>query len=148
MNITLMVNNSEPERVGKSLSTVVSMEGSLKDGTSVINPVILFEGSPAAYHQIVKSNYLYIPFFARYYFIRDITSVRTQLWEVSCHVDVLQSFAEQIKAQTAIIQRQENKWNLYLNDGSFRVYQNPMVLTKPFPSGFSGKEFVLAIAGS
>lgn len=148
MNIDLILNNSEPERVTKDLQTLATLTGSLKEGTSVINPTIMLEGSPATVQQIVTSNYLHISDFGRYYFIRDISSVRTNLWEVSCHVDVLQTYADQIKAQTAIIQRQENNWNLYLNDGSFKVYQNPNVLTKPFPSGFTTTEFVLAVAGS
>ena len=148
MNIVLMLNNSEPERVTKDLQTLATLTGSLKDGTSVINPTILLQGTPATIQQIVTSNYLQIPDFGRYYFIRDISSVRTNLWEISCHVDVLQSYATQIKEQTGIVQRQENKWNLYLNDGSFKVYQNPNVLTKPFPNGFKTNEFVIAIAGS
>lgn len=148
MNISLMYNKSEIERVTKEVSIISEMKGSLKDGTSVIDPIIIIQGTPATTQQIVSSNYLYIEDFGRYYFINDISSVRTNLWEISCHVDVLQTYATQIKAQTAIIQRQENKWNLYLNDGSFKVYQNPNVLTKPFPKGFTTNEFVLAIAGS
>ena len=143
-----MVNKSEPEKVTKELTTLATITGSLKEGTSVINPTILIQGTPVTVQQIVTSNYLRIPDFGRYYFIRDISSVRTNLWEISCHVDVLQSYATQIKAQTAIIQRQKEKWNLYLNDGSFKVYQNPNVLTKPFPSGFNTMEFVLAVAGA
>ena len=65
-----------------------------------------------------------------------------------CHVDALTSFANDIKANTAIIKRNENKWNLYLNDGTFKIYQNPDVLTKEFPSGFNAQEFILAVAGS
>ena len=148
MNIVLMVNKSEPEKVTKELTTLATITGSLKEGTSVTNPTILIQGTPVTVQQIVTSNYLRIPDFGRYYFIRDISSVRTNLWEISCHVDVLQSYATQIKAQTAIIQRQMQKWNLYLNDGSFKVYQNPIVLTKPFPSGFNTMEFVLAVAGA
>ena len=143
-----MYNKSEIEMVTKEISIISEMTGSLKDGTSIIDPVIIIQGTPATTQQIVSSNYLYIEDFGRYYFINDISSVRTNLWEISCHVDVLQSYATQIKAQTAIIQRQKEKWNLYLNDGSFKVYQNPNVLTKPFPSGFNTMEFVLAVAGA
>ena len=71
-----MLNNSEPERVMKDLKTLATLTGSLKDGTSVINPTILIQGSPATVQQIVTSNYLQIPEFGRYYFIRDISSVR------------------------------------------------------------------------
>ena len=148
MNVVLMKNTSEPERVTKNLETLVTLSGSIKEGTSVINPTIMIQASQASVQQIVTSNYLQVPDFSRYYFIRDISSIRTNLWEISCHVDVLQTYSSQIKEQSAIIQRQEKRWNLYLNDGSFKVYQNPNVVTKPFPSGFSTNEFVLAIAGS
>lgn len=143
-----MYNKSETERVSKELDTICEMSGSLKDGTSIIDPVILVQAKPATVQQIVSSNYLYIPDFGRYYFVNNISSIRTNLWELTCHVDVLQTYVEEIKLQSAIIQRQENTWNLYLNDGSFKVYQNPMVLTRPFPSGFTSNEFVLAVAGS
>ena len=74
-------------------------------------------------------------------------SIRNGLVEISGVVDVLTSFASGIRANRGIVAKQENDWNLYVNDGTFRVYQNPMVLTKEFPSGFSTSEFVMAIAG-
>ena len=77
----------------------------------------------------------------------NIRSIRNGLVEFSCHVDVLSSFATDIRNNIGVVKRQENKWNLYLNDGSFKVYQNPNVLTKAFPSGFTTQELVLAVAG-
>ena len=85
--------------------------------------------------------------FNRSYFITNIRAIRTNVYEITGHVDVLSTYADYIKDCTALIRRQENKWNLYLNDSVFKVYQNPVVNTFPFPSGFSTKEFVLAIAG-
>lgn len=148
MTIQLMSNLSEIERVDKTVNTLSTITGHLKDGTSVIDPVIILQGTPASVQQIVSCNYMYIEDFGRYYFVNEITSIRNNLWEVSGHVDVLMTYSEQIRQQTAIIQRQEINWNLYLNDGSFKVYQNPMVLTKPFPAGFNTQQFVLAVAGS
>ena len=143
--ITLQTNNSEDKRLTKNITDIISATGTLKIGTSIIDPVILMTCDLSA---VTHCNYLTIPEFKRSYFVRNIKSVRTGLVEFTCHVDVLSSFAESIKANTAIIRRQENDWNLYLNDGTFRVYQNSMVLTKSFPSGFSTQEFVLAVAGS
>ena len=117
----------------------------LKEETSIIDPVIKIECDLSNY---VNCNYLTIPEFGRKYFVNNIRSVRNGLVEFSCHVDVLSSFADSIRTNKAIIKRQENKWNLYLNDGTFKVYQNPMVLTKAFPSGFTTQEFVLAVAGN
>lgn len=143
-NIVLQKNNSEMNRVSKSIDDLLTVSGILKEETSIIDPIIKIECDLAA---VIGCNYLSIPAFNRSYFVNNIRSIRNGLVEFSCHVDVLSSFASNIRGNTAIVKRQENKWNLYLNDGSFKVYQNPNVLTKAFPSGFTTQEFVLAIAG-
>lgn len=143
--ISLQVNQSEKERLEKKVDTITTVSGVLKSETSIIDPVIMIACN---LNDVVNCNYMTIPAFKRSYFVNNIRSIRSGLVEFSCHCDVLSSFASQIKENTAIIKRQEKKWNLYLNDGSFKVYQNPTVLTKAFPSGFTGREFVLAVAGS
>ena len=144
-SVTLQVNNSPKNQMTKNITDVLTLSGTLKSETSVTDPVIIFSGSLAT---IATCNYLTITSFGRQYFITDIKSVRNNLVEVSAHCDVLSSFKNEILENTAIVYRQENDWNLYLDDGSFQVYNNPMVLTRPFPSGFSTLEFVLAVAGS
>ena len=144
ITIDLQVNSSELIAVTKNLTTIATVSGFLRDETSIIDPIIKVECDLSQY---ASCNYLTIPAFNRSYFVKNIRSIRTGIVEFSCHVDVLSSFADEIKANSAIIYRQENKWNLYLNDGIFKVYQNPHVLTKKFPTGFSTQEFVLAIAG-
>lgn len=144
-NISLQRNNSERNRVSKDVENIMTVSGELKTETSIVDPIILIECDLS---DVTGCNYVSIPTFGRSYFVNNIRSIRTGLVEFSCHVDVLSSFAEQIKKNTAIVRKQENNWNLYLNDGSFKVYQNPIVLTKAFPSGFTTQEFVLAVAGS
>ena len=144
-DIILQVNNSEKVRLDKEVETVMTMSGTLRRGTSIIDPVIVFECNLP---DVVSCNYITIPQFGRSYFVNDVRSMYMNLVELSCHVDVLSSFKDSIRKNTAIVKRQENNWNLYLNDGSFKVYQNPMVLTKAFPSGFTAQELVLAVAGS
>lgn len=143
-DIELYVNTSENNRLSKSISRLATFSGELRSECSIIDPIITFEGSLS---QFAGANYLRIPSFNRYYFIRNIRSIRTGLVEVTAHVDVLMSFANAIKGNSAIIKRNAKKWNLYLNDGSLKCYQNPMILTKAFPSGFTTQEFVLAVAG-
>ena len=144
-NIVLQQNNSEMNKVSKSIKDIMTVSGFLKEETSIIDPVIKIECDLSS---VVGCNYLSIPEFGRSYFVNNIRSIRTGLVEFACHVDVLSSFASAIRGNTAIVKRQENNWNLYLNDGSFKVYQNPNVLTKAFPSGFTTQELVLAVAGS
>ena len=143
--VLLQTNNSEKNKLDKDLVTISTISGTLKNETSIIDPVILIEADLTS---LVSCNYITIPSFGRSYFVTNIRSIRRNLVEVSAHVDVLSSFASQIRNNVAIVRRQENRWNLYLNDGVFKVYQNPMVLTREFPTGFSTFEFVLAVAGA
>ena len=144
-DIVLQRNNSERNKVTKDVSDLLTVSGKLKTETSIIDPVIMIECDLSA---VTGCNYMTIQTFGRSYFVNNIRSIRTGLVEFSCHVDVLSSFADEIRGNIAIVRKQENKWNLYLNDGSFKIYQNPNVLTKAFPSGFTTQEFVLAVAGS
>lgn len=142
--VVLQRNDSEPNRINKIVSDIMSLSGTLKNRTSIIDPIIIIECDLT---EVTECNYMTIDLFNRKYFVNNITSVNSKLVEFSCHVDVLSTFADSIKLNSAIIKKQENLWNLYLNDGSFKVYQNPNVLTRPFPSGFTTQEFVLAVAG-
>lgn len=144
-NIELQRNNSENIKIDKSISNILSVSGVLKNETSIIDPVIIIECDLT---DIASCNYMTISVFERSYFITDIKSVRNGLCEISAHVDALSSFKSEIKTNRGIVKRQENVWNLYVDDGAFKTYQNPNIITKAFPSGFSTQEFVLAVAGS
>ena len=143
ITIKLQYNASEQSKVTKTVSDVITLTGTLKEQTSIIDPVILIEYSGT----LPACNYMTIEAFGRSYFITGIESVRTGLWRISAHVDVLSTYAASIRNNMAVVRRQEKKWNMYLDDGIFRCYQNPDIVMKAFPSGFSTHEFVLAVAG-
>lgn len=98
MDITLYINNSEKNKLDKNLSNAKTFSGKLREESSIVNPYILMQiENPSGF------NYAYIPEFKRYYFITDITSIRTGLWKISMHVDVLMSFKDTIKATQVIL---------------------------------------------
>lgn len=144
MQIKLQRNNSDDRRLTKDVTDLLTVEGYLREGSSIIDPVIIFDGDVSTFS---KCNYMDIPTFGRKYFVRNIESIRTNTFRITAHVDVLSTYKPEILENTAIVRRQENQWNLYLDDGSFKVYNNPFVITKPFPSGFSNPSFILAVAG-
>jgi hypothetical protein len=144
-NIILQRSNSEPIRMDKNLSVIANYTGTLREGTSIIDPIIKIECDIS---DVRNCNYLTVPAFSRSYFVKDIRSVTSDIVEFTCHVDVLTTYATDIRKNRGIIKRQENLWNLYLNDGSLKIYQNPQVITKEFPSGFNDMRFVLGVAGS
>ena len=145
MMIHIQQTTSEKNKIGKSISTLYTASGALREGTSIINPVIMISGANVP--TLKNANYMHIPDFNRYYFITDIKSVRNGLIEISGHVDVLQTYSGQIRNNTAIVKRNANSWNLYIEDGLFKTYANPHIFTKEFPSGFKDPSYVLLVAG-
>ena len=145
MTIQIQQTMSEKNKIGKSISTLYTASGALREGTSIINPVIMISGANVP--TLKTANYMHIPDFNRYYFITDIKSIRNGLIEISGHVDVLQTYSSQIRNNTAIIKRNANSWNLYIEDGLFKTYANPHIFTKEFPSGFKDPSYVLFVAG-
>lgn len=143
-SIELIYNQSESNKIGKTLSTLSTISGTIRGGSSILNPDILAE---VPISTLKGCNYMYIPEFGRYYFMTGIEAETNGLSRISGRVDVLETYKTQILAQTAIIERQQNKWNLYIEDGIFREYANPNIIFKAFPSGFTSQQFVLAVAG-
>ena len=143
-DIVLQYNESEKNRIDKTLTDIATVSGTLRSETSIIDPVIIVEGDLTDY---TRCNYVTIEAFGRSYFVTNIRSVSNDLIEISCHVDVLSSFKTGILSNRAIISRSESEWNLYLNDGSLKSYQDPYILTEPFPDGFDGFTFILSVAG-
>lgn len=143
----LKVNSSPVEKIGKTLSDGLSFDVELKAGTSVLRPVLLLT-SPSG---LAGYNYMYISDFGRYYFIDDIKSVRNGQWEISAHVDVLETYKDAILANRCVVKRQQNRYNTYLNDPEWMVYANENVVaykfigTSPFNKSLN---FVLSVAGS
>lgn len=143
MTVNLCVNNSESNTVDKVLTGTIQFSGHLRDGTSVINPVVLVETSNPG-----NFNYMHIPEFGRYYFITGIDSVRTNLWAISGHVDVLTTYKNGIRGLGAIIARQENDYNLYLADDRLLVNTPRKMTSIAFPNrAAEGGSMVLTVAG-
>lgn len=136
MTLNLYVNKSEANRKTKVLESQLPMVGTLREECNITNPAIVVETTV----NMSTYNYAYIPDFSRYYFITEVTSVRENIWRLSLKCDVLSTAAPELDKLSAIIQRQENNWNLYLNDGFFRTFQNPQFQVKKFPLGFTAPE--------
>ena len=109
MNVIIGINNSERIALDKEITVLASLNGILRDGSSLKNPNILIECDVS---QIANANYMEIPDFGRSYFITEKESVTNSLFLVTARCDVLTSYASQIRLNTAIVHKQENDWNL------------------------------------
>ena len=143
--IVLLNNSSANNVINKKMTSVATLTGEFRDEVDIVNPTVRIERSSA-----VGFNYVYISDFGRYYYVDEIKAYRNNILELSLSVDPLQSFAAAILGHTAIIdkQRGKNAYNLYLNDDSLKMYQNPLIQLKLFDNSFwDDYEFVLVVAG-
>lgn len=140
----LYQNKSEKIKVDKSLTLITSTDIVVKESTSITSPVFTLS---LTNDKATKFNYIYVPELNRYYYVTDIVMVRNNLFEITCHCDVLMSFKKDIRNQSGIIGRQENLYNLYLSDPYFTVNQKQSVVTKEFKKGFlDDASYVLLVA--
>lgn len=142
MKLILYNNYSENNKLDKNIVKIIELNGTLREASSIINPSILIELNPSTlneyvvynsnkyvnyngikitwesfiYDYVLSANYGYIPEFNRYYFISDIISIRNNIWRLNMHVDVLMSYAKEIKKLKALIKRNEFDFNKLIVD--------------------------------
>lgn len=111
-DINLYQNSSEKERVNKTsfLTTIGTISGSLRSASSMLNPRIIIERT------MIDFNYVYIPLFNRYYYVAEVISVATDMWELALSVDVLMSYKTEILTNSGYIERQQTDYNVELVD--------------------------------
>lgn len=150
MQISLFTCTAENHRVDKTdyISNRFVIDGAFRNDSSIIDPVILIEKTnPAEFYY----NYMYIPDFKRWYYINDYITVRTKLWELHAHVDVLYTWRAEIKQMSAVIDKAENpaNGNLYMDDGSFILDSRKYNSVLPFPRGLktNGSNILICAGG-
>ena len=150
IDVTLYLNKSEANIVDKDLQSYGTFSGAFRDSVSITDPVFTIESDSIF---LVNCNYCYIQYLNRYYFVTNVTLVRTGLWQLSCHVDVLKTYWDSVKMLPAVLARQENEYNLYLDDDRFLVTCKRIYNTIAFPgrvstgSGDNNTSFILTLAG-
>lgn len=146
MEIILYTCVSEPVVVDKFIAEVATLEGYLRNETSVTSPSIRIEGEFPA-----DANYAYIPDFNRYYYIEDIEHYRNEIWFLSLVCDVLMSFKQGIRNSQVIVNETATTpagGNKYLSNDAFVSTVKTKTDILNFPSGFdSAPEFILITAG-
>lgn len=145
MTITLYQNSSDERVIDKVLSNNLQYENvQIVEPSNVMTPRLKLS---VGTNVLTTYNYIYIDTFERYYYIEDMTMENGFVY-LNCRVDVLKSFSDDIKNCRCVTNRQENKYNLYLNDEKFSAlqYQTQQILR--FESPFKKtSEFVLVTQG-
>lgn len=119
MTIKLFSTDSEPNAVPKHLYNETELTGSVRDEVDVLRPTVRVELADSG----TQYNYAYIQDFGRYYFIREITEVRTGIAEIQMEVDVLETYRQQYINCPMIAQRSDSHYNVYAPDPERQFYQ-------------------------
>lgn len=146
MKIVLYTTGSERHTISKTLQNGLELTGALRNESSVINPSFIVElSNPSQY------NYCFIPDFGRYYFITNITSVRTNIWRIDCDVDVLMSFQSEILNLDVIVSDLsigESPTETYMQGEQWETSVKNKTDIINFPSGLlDDGEYILITSG-
>ena len=130
---TLYKTKAEKTALTKVMETGwKAYEGVLINNSNVVDPSIkLHVGADV----IAKYNYMVIDDFGRKYFITDITALTTDTCMVTGHVDVLSTYAEDIRSNSGVVGRSANLAHRYMNDDMIKVDSRPHIVTQSFKNG-------------
>jgi len=102
----------------------------------------------ATKNEILKANMIYIPDLSRWYEVRPESVLDLGgIIKLTCEEDDIMSNLRDVLNLKAVIKRQENVYNTYLNDPNYKAYEYSRIQTLEFPGGFNNEAFVLTIAG-
>lgn len=142
MNVTLYNVSDPPNKINKSLGTGQIIENVRffeNDTLNVITPTIIFNLTKTESGQVVpadiddysKYNYLYIPKYARYYFIKEMTT-ENGLVKIRCKSDALYSFRKNIYGTEQYLTRSEKYRNRYIVDNLLPIHSQNSYDIHPF----------------
>ena len=119
----------------------------LKENTDLFRPTFIIQTNS----ELWMYNYIdAVSAFGRNYFITDVRSVGNERYEVDAKTDVLSTWKDEIRSNTAVIKRQEKLFNLYLDDPEFHVLNYERIQTLRYPANNFHKNlnYVLVVNGS
>lgn len=145
MQIVLYYTDSENNQLSKDIELVSTLTGTFRNESGIIRPQILIEATTLG-----NVNYAYISEFHRYYYIKEIETIRNNIWLLHLEVDPLMSFKSDIRRmQVILLETESTGADNYLADDRVwvaKVKDKTSVIQ--FPSGLlSSGEYILITAG-
>ena len=132
LTINAYSTTSDNNHVEKVFTLRASLTGTLREPCSILKPEIVIERqtAPTSWtHIFIQS------FYSRWYYINNIVSVGQNLWQLSCSVDVLETYhgsrddETMLYGCTGIVSRNEGASDPTLTDTALPI-QNNTTLTK------------------
>lgn len=127
--------------INKTLGTPIIKTCALKNGSSIEDPVLYMEHDASLFN----CNYVYIPDFGRHYFITGREIVEHTEY-ITCHVDVIKSFANDIKASKGTATR-SNFYNKNIPDSMALDIPQDRVQYRKLSEALTGQTYIVIIGG-
>lgn len=148
LNVIFKKSVSPVNKADKSFAQgTVTLSVVLKESTDLFKPTFIVQTNARL------SDFNYIDgtnFSGRLYFILAVRSIGNDRYEVDAKTDVLSTWKSEIRTNDAVLRRQENVYNLYLDDPEFHVYNYENIQTLQFPANSFDKnlKYVFVVNGS
>lgn len=120
MEITLY-NFTKRRNSTKRPSKGILVNVNLKEGCSHYNPSFILTTNP--------TNYSYLSWGTWYYYITDIVNTRNGVWTISCEIDVLASWKDDIKSTSAFVLYSSSSYDIGIPDTRLSTKPNYIVKT-------------------
>lgn len=139
MDIIFYNTSSENNRIGKTLENATTLSGSFKTEVDVQDIILQVNTN------LMNFNYCYIPDLNRYYFINKIEITRTGLYTVYLHIDVLETYKDEIKALRVVVSNSSGG-NPYYDGYISGVDVRTEYETKQFENNFDEQGQIVLVA--
>lgn len=117
INITTYVTTDDRRKVIKNLTSAHSIDVTLLEPFSVLTPTLVLQTING-----LDFNYVYIPYFSRYYFVNSIDVNKGGRAIVNCSVDVLMTYQNEFIDNDFLIVRSESIGVNYITDTQLPLY--------------------------
>ena len=150
MNVILYNNKSDKRQLVKNITEIKTLSAVAKGDINIISPTLIIQNT-----DMTNINYCYITELKRYYFLTNYTYITGQRIELHCNVDVLMSYADEIKRLKVNVLRYEKIQPSYITDSRIPLFSSTKQRVIEFPDNIfnlanpsaDDKNFLLNIVG-
>lgn len=142
MNITFYNTTSDKRMLTKVLTGALALTVNAKD--AVQYKTVVLEMSKGT--GVSEKNYAYIQEFNAYYFVK-VKDYENGFLRLTLDLDVRMTFANDIKALSGTVARNEFASNGYLIDGKYQTLCYKEIVTRAFPVSLTNDSLILITVG-
>lgn len=104
MIVNLLKTTDDTRKIDKTIATIKNINALPTEPTNILTPALIIERD----NLVLSANYMYIPDFARYYYITGFTMIKGNRIIISGKVDVLKTYGTQLQNCNCIVTRSES----------------------------------------